>query len=165
MTPSPLVVSERDVPFYRPWLSTLAPLSARHTFSDHIGAKQHEQRDIVARFQTALVEHLRWGQDLEGVEWRQEHSPNHATRDSIDIFGTSGDRLIAIELDKNRADQVAKKFVSRMAALPSTKQIYFVSLYYAGTDRMSPAECIKYFGYCKTLACRLGSHYAGFIIK
>jgi hypothetical protein len=84
---------------------------------------------------------------------------------SIDIFGKSSDRLIAIELDKNRADQVAKKFVSRVAALPSTLPVYFLSVCYPGTDRMNKAECVKYFDYCKTLDLRMDSHYAGFIIQ
>jgi hypothetical protein len=83
----------------------------------------------------------------------------------IDIFGKSADRLIAIELDKNRADQVAKKFVSRMAALPSTVPVYFLSVCYPGTVRMNKTECVKYFGYCKTLALRMGSHYAGFLMQ
>ena len=71
---------------------------------------------------------------------------------------------MAIELDKNRADQVAKKFVSRMAILPTTT-VYFISLCYPGTEMMNKSECAKYFGYCATLAHRMGSHYAGLIIE
>ena len=71
---------------------------------------------------------------------------------------------MVIELDKNRADQVAKKFVSRMALIPSTT-VYFVSLCYPGTENMNKAECEKYFGYCAALSNRMGCHYAGFNIE
>jgi len=97
------------------------------------------------------------------VLWSVEHRPSATNRDSIDIFGQSSDFVVAIELDKNRADQVAKKFVSRMALLPATT-VYFISLCYPGTERMNRSECEKYFGYCATLARRMGNHYAGLII-
>ena len=93
-----------------------------------------------------------------------EHRPSSKNRDSIDIFGEGKGFVVAIELDKNRADQVAKKFVSRMAMLPPTK-IYFISLCYPGTQNMNKPECRKYFSYCSTLALRMGNHYAGFIIN
>jgi hypothetical protein len=71
---------------------------------------------------------------------------------------------VVIELDKHRADQVAKKFVSRIAILPPTT-IYFISLRYPGTDDMNRPECEKYFSYCEILASKMGHHYAGFIIE
>ncbi len=162
MKPSLHVVSDED-PFLQRLVAHVATIECMDYFSTHLGTAQCEQRSIVSRFQGALVDHLRSA--FEAIEWEQEHCPNPATRDSIDIFGITADRLIAIELDKNRADQVAKKFVSRMAALPSTVPVYFLSVCYPGTDRMNKAECVKYFGYCKTLALRMGSHYAGLIIQ
>ena len=162
MKPSPIVVSDQDA-FLQSLVACVATVECATYFSNHLGAMQHEQRDIVSRFQAALLEHLRSA--FEDVEWKQEHCPSPVTRDSIDIFGKAVGSVIAIELDKNRADQVAKKFVSRMAALPPTLLVYFFSVCYPGTDRMNKAECVKYFGYCKTLALRMGSHYAGFIIQ
>ena len=162
MQPAPLVVSDQD-PFLRDLVAQVTSIHCADYFTSHIGTMQHEQRAVVSRFQSALLDHLRGA--FQGVDWKQEHCPNPATRDSIDIFGKGSVGVIAIELDKNRADQVAKKFVSRMAVLPSTVPVYFLSICYPGTDRMSKAECVKYFGYCKTLALRMSSHYAGLIIQ
>lgn len=85
-------------------------------------------------------------------------------RDSIDIYGECEDFVVVIELDKNRSDQVAKKFVSRMA-LVLNKKIYYVSLCYPSAERVSLNECIKCFCYCASLAPRMGGAYAGIIIQ
>lgn len=163
MQPLPSVISDQD-PFLQALVKCVSSIECSSYFSHHLGAMQHEQRSIVARFQAALLEHLS-AEFKDEFEWMQEHCPSSETKDSIDIFGKACDRWVAIELDKNRADQVAKKFVSRMAALPSTASVYFLSVCYPGTERMNKAECVKYFGYCQELALRMGSHYAGFIIQ
>jgi len=100
---------------------------------------------------------------MPDITWSIEYCPSRQSRDSIDIFGKGKEFVVAIELDKNRADQVSKKFVSRMAILPETN-VYFISLCYPGTKKMSKSECKKYFNYCSTIAARMNSHYAGFII-
>ncbi|MCA9358457.1 hypothetical protein KC902_04315 [Candidatus Kaiserbacteria bacterium] len=130
-------------------------------FSDHLGENQSAQKSIVARFQKDLCVKLM--QDIPETQWRTEYTPNSTSRDSIDIFGENEDSVVAIELDKHRADQVAKKFVSRVSALPHGK-VYFVSLCYPGTASMNKSECIKYFGYCADLANRMGNAYAGFTV-
>ena len=93
-----------------------------------------------------------------------EYSPHSGKRDSIDIFGSNKDICIVIELDKHRADQVAKKFLSRNSLLID-KNLFYISLCYPGTSNMNSSECIKYFGYCKKLSKRMGNEYAGFIIE
>jgi hypothetical protein len=98
------------------------------------------------------------------IVWASEYQPNNSFRDSIDLFGKGNDFVVAIELDKTRADQVAKKFVSRMAIIPSTV-IYFISLCYPGTDKMNHSETSKYFEYCATLARRMSNYYADLIIQ
>jgi len=95
------------------------------------------------------------------MTWRAEHQLPTG-RDTIDIFG-HGFADVVIELDKSRADQVAKKFVSRSAM--SVGKIYSVSLCYPGTTHMNVPECIKYFGFCATLSKRIGNVYAGFIVQ
>lgn len=131
-------------------------------FSAHIGKSQSEQKLFVAGFQSLVTTTLKYS--IQNVEWIIEFSPNLKNRDSIDIFGRGAGFVVVIEIDKPRADQVAKKFVSRIASFPSTK-VYFVSLCYPGTKRMNKYECEKYFGYCSMLAIRTGNHYAGFIIE
>ncbi len=142
-------------------ISCITDIECSEYFSSHIGNSQSEQKRIVASFQAAVKSKL--ADTMPRIKWSMEHCPSK-NRDSIDIFGDGNGFVVAIELDKNRADQVAKKFVSRMAILPPTK-IYFISLCYPGTENMSKPECGKYFSYCSTLALRMGNHYAGFIIE
>lgn len=151
-----------DEPVLGSIISCISSIECSKYFSEHLGKSQPEQKSIVAGFQNLANSVL--ASAMLDVKWSTEYCPSRHNRDSIDIFGKGHDFVVAVELDKNRADQVAKKFVSRMAILPSTT-IYFISLCYPGTDRMSKSECAKYFGYCATLARRMGNHYAGFIIE
>lgn len=151
-----------DQPVLRLIVSCLTNIDCSKHFTEHIGKSQSEQKSIVSEFQDFTRSALQLS--MPKITWSIEHCPSRITQDSIDIFGRGHDFVVAIELDKNRADQVAKKFVSRMAILPATT-IYFISLCYPGTERMNKRECIKYFGYCATLARRTGNHYASFIIE
>lgn len=140
----------------------IASIECSNFFSTHIGKSQTDQKLLVAGFQKIAAAALR--NAIKKVQRSIEHCPSPTNRDSIDIFGKGDEFVVVVELDKNRADQVAKKFVSRMALFPSTK-VYFVSLCYPGTEKMNKAECTKYFGYCSALALRMGCHYAGFIVE
>lgn len=130
-------------------------------FSSHLGKSQHAQKAIVTNFQKSLCQRLL--DKIPSLRWTIEHAPSKEQRDSIDIYGECDDFVVAIELDKNRADQVAKKFVSRVALLPD-KKVYFLSLCYPGTERMNLNECVKYFSYCSNLAKRMAGVYAGLVI-
>ncbi len=137
-------------------------VDCRGYFSDHIGKSQSEQKVIVSRFQAELL--VKLSNQIELAQWQSEYNPISESRDSIDIYGQTENAVIAIELDKHRADQVAKKFISRMAILPNTK-VYFISLCYPGTANMSKPETLKYFGYCSNLSERMGNVYAGFTVE
>ena len=130
-------------------------------FSNLIGKSQPEQKTIVAKFQNDLYKKL--SSEIVEIKWELEYQPNVDARDAIDIFGIFKDFVVAIELDKHRADQVAKKFISRSALL-SKKTIFFVSLCYPGTVNMQINETKKYFKYCKILSEKINNDYAGFII-
>jgi hypothetical protein len=143
-------------------VACISQVSCSDLFSIHIGKSQPEQRKIVISFQNRLLKLLK--ELIPEINWFIEHCPSSENKDSIDIFGEGGEFVVVIELDKNRADQVAKKFVSRVALLPN-KSFYYISLCYPGTERMNRAECIKYFKYCSILAVRMKNHYAGFIIQ
>jgi hypothetical protein len=143
-------------------ISCITGIECSEYFNSHIGKRQSDQKNIVKAFQNEVAEKL--SNALPEIDWDIEFSPSKVNKDSIDVFGKGNHFVIAIELDKNRADQVAKKFVSRVALLPNTK-IYFISLCYPGTDNMSKPECIKYFSYCSSLAKRMDNDYAGFVIE
>lgn len=130
-------------------------------FDNHLEMNQQEQKLIVDNFQISMC--LELTQTLIGFKWKQEYAPHNTKRDSVDIFG-SGDGLnVVVELDKHRADQVAKKFVSRSALFE--EPIFYISLCYPGTSKMNPIECKKYFNYCKIISKRMGNEYASFIIE
>lgn len=142
-------------------LDVITDLDCSDYFLSHLGQPQHIQKSIVANFQKALFKGLQDG--IPSLIWAMEYAPSKSQKDAIDIYGESEDFVVAIELDKNRADQVAKKFVSRIALLPD-KKVYFLSLCYPGTERMNLNECVKYFGYCSNLAERMAGVYAGLVI-
>jgi hypothetical protein len=131
-------------------------------FENHIGRTQADQRATVRVFQRELVLHL--AEQIPDIAWSAEHRPQTETNDAIDIFGKGRNFVVAIELDKTRADQIAKKFVSRSALLEGRK-LYFLSLCYPGTKSMNVAECQKYFRYCSSLADRMKNYYAALVIQ
>jgi hypothetical protein len=140
----------------------IAAINCAEHFASHIGQVQNEQTTIVRHFQKTLGRVL--ASAFPDMTWSIEHKPNPPSRDSIDIFGQANSALVVIELDKHRADQVAKKFVSR-SAMFEEKKIHYISLCYPGTQGMSASECVKYFDYCAVLSKRLGNVYAGFVIE
>lgn len=161
MKPRLSVISDTDE-FLKSLAACIGGIECSEFFSTHLGKSQSGQKLLVASFQSSAASTLK--SSIQDVEWSMEYSPGPKNRDSIDIFGRGAGFVVVMELDKSRADQVAKKFVSRIALLPSTK-VYFVSLCYPGTKRMNLSECEKYFGYCSALALRTGNHYAGFIVE
>lgn len=142
-------------------LSLISEFDCTDYFSNHLGKSQSEQKKIVKRFQYDLCNRL--DSNISSLHWQTEYLPSPSQKDSIDIFGECKNFVVAIELDKNRADQVAKKFVSRVALMPN-KKVYFISLCYPGTQRMNLNECIKYFEYCANLSNRMSVIYAGIVI-
>ena len=161
MKPRPSVISDGNE-FLKSIVACVGSIECSEFFSAHLGKSQPDQKLLVAGFQSFAASKLK--SSIQEVEWSMEYTPSLTNRDAIDIFGRGAGFVVVIELDKSRADQVEKKFVSRIALIPSTK-VYFISLCYPGTERMNPSECEKYFGYCSALALRTGNHYAGFIVE
>jgi hypothetical protein len=91
---------------------------------------------------------------LPNMNWRSPHRLTRERRDEVDIYGTFGSEdnegAVIIELDKWRADQIAKKFVSRFALTLESPLIY-IALCYGGTNNMDKIECKKYFCYCASI--------------
>lgn len=143
-------------------IACISDIECSGYFSEFIGMTQPEQREKVKQLQGAVIFKLE--SEMPEVSWKTEHQPTPTNRDSIDIYGEGEEFIVAIELDKPRADQVSKKFVSRTALLKS-KKTFYISLCYPGTENMNEEECVKYFRYCAELSSRMGSHYASLIIE
>lgn len=117
-------------------------------------------------------------ENMSLFNWCTEHKPKKEEKerknvnDRIDIFGESNasDLKIIIELDAHRADQVAKKFLSR-SALMINESIIYLSICYPGTEKMPKPECLKYFEYCSTVSKTLAEGsgkdklYAGIFLE
>ena len=76
------------------------------------------------------------------------------TNDKADIYASNDDEEIIIELDTIRADQVAKKALSRFCfpiVNADNRKFIYVALLYPGTNSMNGNECQKYFHYASTL--------------
>jgi len=124
---------------------------------------QKDQKNMIKNLQDFIFNKLS-NQFINMDCWDTEHPASSVKRDSIDIYGRHTDFEIIIELDKYRADQIAKKFLSR-SALFNDKKIIYIALCYGGTAKMSAPEAIKYFTYCNTISLRLENLFAGLIVE
>lgn len=104
-------------------------------------------------------------------KWKIEESISTKYKDRVDIIGENEkeNSVIVLELDASRADQVAKKFVSRQSLL-ADRNLLYVSLCYPGTKKMSRTECAKYFEFCSKITEMLDSkknrkEYLGYFLK
>lgn len=115
--------------------------------------KRKEHSDV-GFLQNQLTEFLNKKND--SFVWETEYRVNENYKDSIDIIGKSPefDYVHVIELDTHRADQISKKFVSRMALLEN-ENVCYTAICYPGTKKMSKNEAQKYFNYCSILAKNL----------
>jgi len=106
------------------------------------------KRKWVSEFQENLK------RNLESVEkengWETEYTfPDQSENDRIDIFHKRSSEWI-IEIDATRADQIAKKFVSRLALCGLEDSISYVAIMYPDTKN-GKAECEKYLRYCSKI--------------
>ena len=122
---------------------------------------QSNQKIKIEELQNYILNHLKTHHP--SFNWKTEYKVSEK-RDAIDIYGEDGGNILIIELDKWRADKVAKKLISRTALLINNN-IGFISLCYAGTTTMSKPECLKYFKYGNIILSKLNNYYAGLIIE
>jgi hypothetical protein len=143
-------------------------------FCKLIGKNQKEQKKIINKFQKYLQCRLNcnlpW---CVRSNWEIEHKANYDCKDSFDLFTEIClDKInykVIIELDKNRADQIAKKFLSRMSHTINDPTIY-IAFCYPGTKKMSVTEAKKYFDYCLIITNKFNKleipkKFIGFIVE
>ena len=91
-------------------------------------------------------------------------------RDRCDVYAKTSEFQIILEIDATRADQVAKKMLSRYFyanKMAENKPTVYVCLLYPGTDSMNPNECIKYMnmGQELLLAMNPANRFVGGFLK
>jgi CCR4-NOT transcriptional regulation complex NOT5 subunit len=73
-----------------------------------------------------------------------EYKPNERIRDSIYIYLENNQVKLILEIDNLRADQVAKKLLSRIAMFKKQDIIYITFCYYSNSAKGHKTECLKY---------------------
>ena len=119
-----------------------APITARPSVKD--------KADFQTELANAFANNLRRVETA--VENMAEYNLSGIVKDNIDSYNDKCDifveterYIVIVELDATRADQVAKKMLSRYYyADKSRKPTVYVCLLYPGTEKMNPNECIKY---------------------
>ena len=127
-----------------------------------VGLSQMQQKEKVSMLQGYLLNLL--SNEFKYANWSSENKDFSLGRDSIDILGQKGEEIIVIELDKWRADQAAKKMVSRTSIFIET-HLSYISLCYGGTKKMNKKECMKYFKFISKIFERLEFQFCGMIIE
>lgn len=125
---------------------------------------QGSKREKVKKLQNDLCGALKSA--IRSMIWETEHNLSFDYNDSADIFGWDDKTQVIIELDTTRADQVAKKMLSRFYYCFDTPTIY-ISLLYPGTKRMNVHECEKYFKYGKKILAGINKNtmFVGIILE
>lgn len=121
----------------------------KHFIFHHLTRDKTKDHGFIDNFQTALFEELN-KRKFANYNWDKEYKPlKRNVKDSCDIYGSSRDGICIFEIDAARGDQVAKKFLSRMAlwGLNPKKPLYYIALLYPSTQKQGKPECEKFVGY------------------
>lgn len=112
----------------------------------------------VKEFQDELTGRLNSQNPSTGLTWNEEAKTAHRSEgDRIDIYGHStAEPDWIIEIDATRADQVAKKFVSRLALWGLKDSIEYVAVLYPDSQG-GKSECEKFLRYAYDMAHRINS--------
>lgn len=78
--------------------------------------------------------------------------------DKCDVFIETKKYIVIVEIDATRADQVAKKMLSRYYyAEKNKKPTVYICLLYPGTEKMDTNECLKYMNMGKDILLSMNS--------
>ena len=130
--------------------------SSKNLFDDDfIKLTITEKRQRIKDFQTELNNALKQSVNSfkSETEFKLSDLSNcgdySSLNDSADILAngrSTNGPVIIVEIDATRADQVAKKMLSRFAYMKRNgRQLIYVALLYPGTKAMNEEECRKYF--------------------
>lgn len=116
--------------------------------------RKHNYSDI-KEFQKKVLDYLK--NHVPAYVWEIEHPWISGYSDRIDVFGENENEVCIIEIDASRADQVAKKMLSRFALWQMSgckKKLSYVAILYPQISS-SRNECEKYIEFGNTLLKKL----------
>lgn len=117
-----------------------------------------QNHQYINKFQDKICKDLKFSSSQ--YNWGIEETANgRKENDSIDILGENNNECCIIEIDATRIDQVAQKFLSRLAVwgLETKKPLLYVAILYKGSATHRRIEdCEKYIRYCNDIlkACK-----------
>lgn len=119
----------------------------RQYIIDHLNRQIKNDHSNIENFQKGVCKKISESKLFSSSKWEIELSSKHRKeKDSIDIFGDDKEAIYIIEIDAARGDQVAKKFLSRIAlwGLNPDKPITYIALLYPWTQKQGKPECEKF---------------------
>ena len=119
----------------------------RQYIIDHLNRQIKNDHSNIENFQKGVCKKISESKLFSSSKWEIELSSKHRKeKDSIDIFGDDKEAIYIIEIDAARGDQVAKKFLSRIAlwGLNPDKPITYIALLYPSTQKQGKPECEKF---------------------
>lgn len=115
-----------------------------------------------------------WGEERAVIN---KFPSGNTYKDKIDIIGLNNasamsekdvkisfnDTAVVVELDSVRAEQVAKKFLSRVSLCADGDLVYVAWIYPTSNSKVNYSEIEKYFEYCKSVANGISTRDVRFI--
>lgn len=144
-----------------PTLKTAVENNKQH-LQAHILRDNNNDHSAIKAFQEAVVQEM--NTVTNSSDWDKEIVLIEGQKDRIDILGRDAkDYEWVIEIDTQRADQVAKKALSRIAVKSANKKPFnYVAILYPRKEYNNINECIKYLRYaklfCETLKKQVTIH-------
>lgn len=117
---------------------------------NHLRRTNKNNHSNITDFQDGILNELKTS--YPDLDWEKEVKiPTLLVKDSVDILGTpkpkSNERTCVIEIDTVRHDQLAAKFVSRIALYGLSEPIDYVAVLYPSTQKSGKPTCEKYIRY------------------
>jgi len=131
-----------------------AILSAQKHIENHLNRANVNDHSNIDSFQDEMLKNI---PTSIIPKWQIEYDKLNGYSDSIDIFGENEDEVCMIEIDASRADQVAKKMLSRFALWQlscSKKKLIYVAILYP-QNSSSRNECEKYLEFGNSILKKL----------
>lgn len=118
----------------------------------------------VELFQKDLTDYLK---QKTNMPWEVEKGQSKiAVKDSVDVFCDYGDSTWILEIDALRHDQIAAKFLSRIALWGDNKKpVNYVAILYPRSGSDSKNVAIKYLHYMHVVAERFNAKVSGIIFE
>jgi len=137
-----------------------AALQSENCLKSHLNRDMGTQKNdhsYVDAFQMSICKALNSLKD-SGYKWETEKTnEDNDFLDPVDILGETNNNKEEqhkwiIEIDASRHDQVAAKFLSRLAAWGKEKPINYVALLYKNTQKGGKSACEKFIYYATSIA-------------